>query len=692
MLFILVLMGMLLPQIAWAQTSTDDEISEGSNVFRLGQITVTGQKDDDAIATSTISREQMDDFSKNGVLDALNLVPGVSITPGTGSRNEAGYRIRGFDSWRVPLMMDGMRLYLPYDNRIDLGRFLTPDLSEIQISKGYVSVLNGPGGMGGAINLVTRKPIKEFEAEARVSMLMGGEGQKNGMIYYGNVGGKMENWYWQGSYENRDIDNWRLSDNFHSTAREDGGKRERSQSNDWRMNLKAGFTPNDTDEYSLNFVKQEGDKKGTFNVIDASDRDWEWPQWDVWNIYWLSHTEITGDLYLDTKAYYNQFDNKLLMNVFTNHNSNYDLSVYDDNSYGVSLETGTTYIPMNTLKFAVHYRRDNHTEWNEKTNSWVGMTNTNGYPVKEPKQESTEDTYSFAVENTFHVTSDIDLIGGVSYDYRDTRKVEEYGLTNGNTGRFRMKTDDADAWNFQGAIVYRYSDTGKANFSVSRVTSMTTLFHRFSSRFGGGSSNPDLKPEKALNFELAVKDTFFNNWTVEAAVFYNRIDDLMQSVDVYFPALAATYSQNQNVGTGTFKGFELSVDGKILPELEVGANYTYTDVDIDLSSRATSSTLEKKGVPKHKGMFYAKWTPLPELSFIPYVEWESGRWVSNVVSGDPDVKVGSRALVNFKVGYELNDYLDFSVTARNLLDKNYQVVHGFPMEGRNFELTARFRY
>ena len=668
----LMFLGLLLPQIAWAQalTSEDGITDDGSNVFRLGQITVVGEQENEAIATTTVTKTQMEDFGKDDVLGALSLIPGVAVQPGTGARNEGNFRIRGFDSWRVPLMMDGMRLYLPYDNRIDIGRFLTPDLSEIQVSKGYVSVLNGPGGMGGAINLVTRKPVKEFEAEARVTMLMGGEGQYNGMTYYGNVGGKMENWYWQGSYENRDIDHWRLSENFHSTPYEDGGKRVRSDSDDWRMNLKAGFTPNDTDEYSLNFVKQEGTKTGSFNTI-ANTNDWVWPQWDVWNLYWLSHTEFTDDLYLNTKAYYNQFDNKLQMNNFATNN----LSTYDDTSYGVSLEAGTTYIPMNTLKVAFHYRRDDHTEWNKTISTGD----------KEPKQDAKEDTWSFAVEDTLHVTSDLDLVGGVSYDYRNTIKVEDYA-----SGRlFKYKTDNTDAWNFQGAVIYRYDDTGKVNFSVSHRTSMPTLFHRFSSRMGTATSNPNLKPEKALNLELAVSDRLFENWNVEAAVFYNRIDDLMQGVRI---GTGSRDIQNQNIGKGTFVGFELAVDGKITPELEVGANYTYTNVNIDISSRADNSTLERTGIPRHAGMVYAKWQPLPELSFIPYVEWETNRTVSNEVSGRPNQRVGARALVNFKVGYELNEYLDFSITARNLLDKNYELSHGYPMEGRNFLLTARFRY
>ena len=92
-----------------------------------------------------------------------------------GSRNERDILVRGFDRFRVPLSIDGVRVYLPADNRLDFNRFLTPDLSEIQIAKGYVSVLNGPGGMGGAINLVSRKPTKEVELEGRVGTVFSGD-------------------------------------------------------------------------------------------------------------------------------------------------------------------------------------------------------------------------------------------------------------------------------------------------------------------------------------------------------------------------------------------------------------------------------------------------------------------------------------------------------------------------------------
>src|SRR5262249_59436243 len=99
---------------------------------------------------------------------AVKLIPGVSSTLDTnGRRNEHDIVVRGFGRQQVPLYVDGIQVYLPADNRLDFNRFLTQDVAEIEVQKGYVSVLDGPGGMGGAINLVTRKPTKALESEVR---------------------------------------------------------------------------------------------------------------------------------------------------------------------------------------------------------------------------------------------------------------------------------------------------------------------------------------------------------------------------------------------------------------------------------------------------------------------------------------------------------------------------------------------
>jgi iron complex outermembrane receptor protein len=133
------------------------------DAFVLGRIDVYGDRQaggtsGQAVSQSVVSAEDVRGQNRNTLDDALRTVPGVESSNSGGQRNERMVYVRGFDRWRVPLSIDGVRIYLPADNRLDYGRFLTPDLAEIQVHKGYASVLNGPGGMGGQINLVTRKP------------------------------------------------------------------------------------------------------------------------------------------------------------------------------------------------------------------------------------------------------------------------------------------------------------------------------------------------------------------------------------------------------------------------------------------------------------------------------------------------------------------------------------------------------
>ena len=158
--------------------------------------------------------------------------------------------MRGFDRFQVPLSIDGIRVYLPADNRLDYGRFLTPDIAEIQVAKGYASVLDGPGALGGAINLVTRKPTKALEVEARGTLGVDRDADYGGYNVFGLLGTRQDKFYVQGSYTRNVQDHWDLAGGFTPTANEDGGARDLSATRDWRVNAKAGFTPNATDEYA----------------------------------------------------------------------------------------------------------------------------------------------------------------------------------------------------------------------------------------------------------------------------------------------------------------------------------------------------------------------------------------------------------------------------------------------------------
>ncbi len=682
--------------------SGDAAGDESPGVFTLGQL--------DLIGGATITNDAMWTFNRQSLDAAASIVPGVSVHSTGGSRNERDIFIRGFDRQRVPLYVDGVRIFLPADNRIDFNRFLTPDLSEIQFQKGYVSVLNGPGGLGGAINLVSRKPTKELELEGRTGVTFNGSADDtNAWNGYAYAGTKGDSYYAQVSGTIVDRDHWNLSDDFEpiNVAREDGGSRDHSDIKDWRINVKAGFTPNATDEYSINYTTQSGEKSAPLHVagqVVPPQRYWVWPYWDLQSVSWLSKTAVGDSSYLKTNVYYNTFDN-LLRSFGPDYqtqtaNNQFD-SFYDDYAYGGFVEFGTSLIPMNTLKGAIHYRRDSHSERQDTAPDSAA-------PVHEPWQENIVDTWSFAIENTFHATSSVDVVTGASYEMDDVRKAEEFssGVLIDNL------LVSKDAWNGQGAIIYSYSDTGKLHADVSSRTRFPTLFDRYSTRFDTRLANPNLDPERSTNYEVGWSDTVVRGFKATAAVFYSDLKDSIQNVQVGSQGGASILGLNVD---GEHYGLELSADWDITPTLRVGANYTYLERNLDFAGaaaslpasnaseigrRAAAALAQEEGTPRHEAFVYLAWSVTDALTLTPSLELASDRTSlitssattlsNNATTSRPNfLRSGSYALLNVQAEYAFEKNITAAFGASNLLDQNYALAEGFPEPGRQFFINLK---
>ncbi|MBT0671470.1 Plug domain-containing protein, partial [Novosphingobium profundi] len=142
-------LGCVLSTPGQAQTSNEDSRSEAESTFTLGQIVVTGQsRKEPGIDLQTLDARAMQTFQRNTLDDAVNLMPGVSATNSGGSRNEQLIFLRGFDRYQVPLSIDGIRVYLPADGRLDYGRFLTAALLQTLVTAGQRHPVWGSGSIG----------------------------------------------------------------------------------------------------------------------------------------------------------------------------------------------------------------------------------------------------------------------------------------------------------------------------------------------------------------------------------------------------------------------------------------------------------------------------------------------------------------------------------------------------------------
>lgn len=668
-----------------------------AGVFDLGEVLVTARaRDGSTLGSTTIDEEQLRTFDKQSVDEALDLVPGASGSNTGGSRNERLIFIRGFDRFQTTLSIDGIRVFLPADNRIDFARFLTADLAAIQVSKGYVSVIDGPGGLGGAINLVTRKPEKELEAEAVGGLTFDREFGQNAYSVSGRIGKRTERFYVQASGAKTERDSWTLPDDFTPTAFENGGERDRTATDDYRYNLKAGYTPNDTDEYAISYTKQAGSKNAPLHVADtANTRFWDWPYWDIDSLYFLSNTSLGGESYLKTRLYLNSFDNALFAyddaTQRTQTLPRAFRSYYDDQAYGGSVQLGLELGETNFLRAAFHYRRDRH---DERQDGFLRIGTANR-AYAEPWQRTEEDTYSIAVEDTQSFGERVDLIVGLSYDWTDLREAEDISVfatgTTLNLSPVRYPLNDMHAFNWQAALTYRLTESGRIYASVSSRERFPTLFERFSSRFGTAVPNPDISPERATNYEIG-GNFEFGNIQLDAAIFYSDVQDALLSVPVVFgPPISATLNQTRNVGDGEYYGVELALTAALSESVTIGGNYTWLHRDL---TDPTNANFRPQGVPEHKFFAYVDWRVVEALTVTASVEASSSRWTvtaSSLIVPPRFYETGDYTLFNLAADWQITDGVDLLVGARNLFDESYTLTDGFPEEGRSFYMSLRAR-
>lgn len=124
-------------------------------------------------------------------------------------------------------------------------------------------MLYGPNTMGGATNLITKKPTKELEGSVGYGFETGRSGKTYGNNVDLNVGSKQELFYVQAGGSYMEDAGQQLSHDFKPgvTRNEDGGRRDNSVQRDKKFNIKFGFTPNETDEYAIAYINQKGEKE-----------------------------------------------------------------------------------------------------------------------------------------------------------------------------------------------------------------------------------------------------------------------------------------------------------------------------------------------------------------------------------------------------------------------------------------------
>jgi iron complex outermembrane receptor protein len=156
-------------QLAPAPTTANDQGD------RIADIVVTARRLEEnlqstPVSVSAVGGQMLDQMNFRSVDELTQLVPNVAIAEASGSITGTQPYIRGIGSQEPLLTIDspvGVYLDGVYLGRQAANNFDLVDPERIEVLRGPQGTLYGRNTTGGAINIITKKPAKEFGAELK---------------------------------------------------------------------------------------------------------------------------------------------------------------------------------------------------------------------------------------------------------------------------------------------------------------------------------------------------------------------------------------------------------------------------------------------------------------------------------------------------------------------------------------------
>lgn len=592
---------------------------------------------------------------------ALLSAPGVHLDR-IGQRNELGVLIRGFDVRQIPVYVDGIPVYVPYDGYMDLDRLLLAGISEIEVAKGFTSPLYGPNAIGGAVNLISREPAKPFHAEMGT-----GYGSGDQVQAFFNAGLRRSKFWSETGFSWLSADSFPLSAKFAGSPTQPPGRRTNAWREDSLIRARFAWTPGADQQYSFTFARQQGEKgQPPYAGLDPAVRVryWQWPQWDKQSYYFIGSRELAGRAYLRARLYRDEFRNvvrsyddaryttQLRPSSFT--------SRYDDATHGGTVEFGSGMPARQTLKAALYLKQDRHREGN----------------LGEPQRNFRDLSLSLGLEDTLRLDSRTTVVLGLSGDRLSSRRADD--LRQGQVLPF--PTGSTGVLNVQAGFWRAFSESGRWRLTFARKSRLPTMKDRYSYRLGTSIPNPWLRAERSSNWETGYSQLAGRRTLLEAALFGSWLDD---TVDRFY--IEPNLYQLRNLGRTRHLGAELAVRSTPHARVDLAGSYTY------LSRRNLSDPgFPPVGTPRHRAYVALTGRAHARLLLFADATYESARPIRN--DAGRLMRTGAYWVSSLGGTLRLGAKLELQAGAGNLFDRNYWLMDGYPEPGRHGYVSLRYRF
>lgn len=651
------------------QVQAAEEAGVMDNIYTLGEVVVTAPDERGVESIGTLRQITAKDIELRNVktlAKALELLPGLDIRKG--AQGIPRVNIRGLRSRHVVLLLNGIPFNSTYDGQFDSAVIPVENIAKIKVSYGNHSVLYGQGGLGGAINIITKKGTPGFSGNASADIDERGNPDARADLSGGN---DKVDFFVSGSAAKSD--GFQMSRDFTPTSEEDGGVRENSDYERKNLYANAGFQAGEDLNFGVSFGTGAGDYgKPPSTIDDKKDTYSKSPKYERVKDYKNNFGQISmgydpGGVF-GMRAW-----------AFVNKNEE-DKTRYDDDTYNTITQknsydtTDETLVKGATLQGTFDY--NTYGKLALCASGEKDEFDSNGNSIEEIKQGKKK----ALVVVPHAISNEIDLYA-LAFEY-DVTLFKTLGLVAGYSHHWQKKdggSDDDDGSYLLG-LSYDLTQTTRLRTSYARKIRFASLRNLYDINEG----NSDLTTETSDNFEAGITQELPWEMTADLAFFLNNVENyIVKKTDPI-----TEKEKYQNDDEYQFKGVEATIAKAFLETGLIRLGYSYLDAK-DKSPGSQMDELEYR--PKHKITLDANYTfdfGLTAYASLLYLK-DQYIYDKNYVQG----KLDDFSIVDVKLEQNLLKNMWFVYAGvDNILDENYEESYGFPQAGRTAYIGMRVKF
>jgi iron complex outermembrane receptor protein len=207
-----------------------------------------------------------------------------------------------------------------------------------------------------------------------------------------------------------------------------------------------------------------------------------------------------------------------------------------------------------------------------------------------------------------------------------------------------------------GGLAYHPTTTTTIKASVSKGFRSPTLRELYL----WTPANANLEPERMMNYEIGIIQQFMKNkLSLELTGFKANGDNLIITV------MDSLSPKNENSGKFSNTGIEFAANFKPIDNLIFIANYSYISLDVPIIATPEQQIFIS-------GTY--KWNKLAVNLSVQHIH-------DLYTQTTPEEIKESFTLLNSKISFTFNKFVDVFVKGENLTDNKYTINYGYPMPG-----------